>query len=187
MTAKLGWRWSALDTARSTWREEQVLTELHGQEQAHELETRPPWLRVDIVLNAALPWGQARPMPPKEIWGRWVREVRERLERIEPLLPDETSRVNDEGSLEVLGWQGQPEVEVELTTEGESKYSRLELPAFQILHLPRHFDDPDREDDRPEEQLGEMFDRIRKALLTWSECLDLLPDPAKKVRSRRTP
>lgn len=185
VTAKLGWRWSALDTARSAWREEEVLAALHGREQAHELETSPLRVRLDIVLNAALPWGRARPMPPKQVWRRWVREVNERLS-IEPLIPDETSQLNDEGSLEILGWQGQPEVDVELTAEGESKYSRLHLAAFQMLQVPRHFDDPDREDDGPGGQLREMFGRVRRALLAWTECLDLLPDPDAKPRPRRT-
>lgn len=184
VAARLGWRWTALHTARSTWREEEVLTELHGRDGAIELETVPPWLRVDIVLHAALPWGQTRPMPPREIWGRWVSEVRERFEGLEPLLPEETSRINDEGLVEVLGWQGLPEVDVELTAGGEARYARLRLTAFQILHFPRHFDDPAREDEGPEEPLREMFARVKKALHTWTECLDLLPGPKPKTQPR---
>jgi len=45
------------------------------------------------------------------------------------------------------------------------------------VHPPRRFDDPDREDDGPEDQLEDMFDRVQKALLTWTECLDLLTGP----------
>ena len=184
VAARLGWRWTALHTARSTRREEEVLTELHGRDGAIELETVPPWLRVDIVLSAALPWGQTRPMPPREIWGRWVSEVRERFEGLEPLLPEETSRINDEGLVEVLGWQGLPEVEVELTAEGEPRYGRLRLAAFQILHLPRHFDDPSREDEGPHGPLREMLARVKKALHTWTECLDLLPGPKADTHRR---
>lgn len=182
VTARLGFRWTPLHTARTVWREEDVLTELLGRESAQDLETDAQRLRVDIVLRAALHWGQERPMPAKDVWRRWVGEVHERLGSIEPLLPEETRRVNAEGLVEILGWQGQPEANVEFTPEGEAKFGDLRLAAFQILHVPRHFDDPEREDDGPEEQLREMFARVRKALLTWTECLDLLPPHHSKAR-----
>lgn len=161
-----------------------MLRALHGGYRVDELETEAPWLRVDIELTAALAWGKAHPMPPKEHWARWVREVRERLESIEPLLPDETTRRNDVGRLEILGWQGTPEVEIEVTDDGEAKLGRVRLPAFQILRLPRVFDAPERSDDEPERQLQEMFGRIRKALHTWSECLDLLQPPSAQEARR---
>jgi len=47
-SAAIEWRWGALATARTATTEEDMLTELLGREDAHDVETERAWLRVDI-------------------------------------------------------------------------------------------------------------------------------------------
>ena len=51
----------------------------------------------------------------------------------------------------------------------------LKLDAFQLLDLPRRWDDPDREpDELPDRKLREMFARVKASLYAWMEALDHL-------------
>ena len=175
VTATLSFRWDALNTARTAAREEDMLTELFGRESAYELETERPWLRIDIQLKASLPWGKPLLMPSKAAWSMWIHETMGRLETVEPLTPDEKVRENEEGSLEVLAWQGAPEARVSCTAEGDLLLESVSISAMQTMRTPRIFDDPDKEPDEPVYgQLLEMFHRVRASLLAWMQALDHL-------------
>lgn len=174
VTAKLSFRWDALHTARTATTEEDMLVTIFGRDGASEMKTEKPWLRVDIKLNASLPWEKPLPMPSKAAWAQWVREVTGRLEDIEPLTPEEKVRENEEGNLEVLAWQDAPSATVVCSEGGELLLQSVSISAFQIVETPRVLDDPDQEDDGPEEQLREMFHRVRASLLAWMQALDHL-------------
>lgn len=175
VAATLSFKWKVLNTARTVTREEDMLTELFGRESAYDLETEQPWLRIDIKLNASLPYGKPLSMPSKAAWSAWVRETMGRLEDIEPLTPAEKVRENEEGNLEVLAWQGEPEVKATCGSDGQLHLEAVSISALQVLRTPRILDDPDKELDEPVYgQLQEMFHRVRASLLAWMQALDHL-------------
>jgi hypothetical protein len=151
-----------------------MLTELFDREAADRLRTERPWLRVDISLCASLEYGKAIAMPPPATWVRWSREALARLERVEPLIGEGPSRSTRLGEV-VLAWQGEPKVEAICNAFGELKLQSITLEGFQGIDLPRHFDDPDRdEDEPPHAQLLDMLGRVRAALYAWGEVMDHL-------------
>lgn len=174
-SASIEWRWDALQTARTDTTEEDMLTELLGREDAHDVGTERPWLRVDTTLRASLLMGQPIPMPKAATWARWAREAVERLEQIERLVPDEAVREGHNGMPKILAWQGEPTVEATCGADGELRLAGITLSAWQSIELPRVWDDPERDpDDHPAEQLAAMFARVRAALHAWTEVLDHL-------------
>ena len=174
VTAGLSWRWDALQEARTATTEEDMLTSLLGHDAADTVETERPWLRVDVVLRATMPWGQPLPLPGQDALGEWTREVVGRLERTEPLLPQEVVEETPDGNLAALAWKGQPEVRATCTSDGALLLERVELASWHALHPRRVWDDPDRWDEGPEAELAAFFARVRQALHVWMECLDHL-------------
>jgi hypothetical protein len=174
VTAGLSWRWDALQEARTASTEEDMLHALLGQDQADVVETEEPWLRVDVTLRATLPWGKPLPMPNQQAQQNWMREVVGRLERTEPLLPDEVVEESPDGNLAVLAWRGEPEIRATCAADGVLMVERVELASWQAINPPRVWDDPDRWDEGPEDQLAAFFARVRQALHVWMECLDHL-------------
>jgi hypothetical protein len=177
VTARLAWRWSALHAARTATTEEDMLSAVIGRENVDDIRSEPPWLRVDVRLRASLPWGKPVPMPSSESLARWIGEVSGRLERIEPLVPEETVRETPDGLLEVLAWRGAPRLECATNAKGELQLHSVALESWQALALPRRWDDPDKADPDPAWQLGDLFARLRAALLGWMESLDHLTAP----------
>jgi hypothetical protein len=141
---------------------------------AADLVPELPHLRVDLKLNASLPWGKPMPMPSKQAWSSWARETMGRLESIEPLAPEDQVRESPDGNLEILAWQGAPTVRLSCAPNGELQLEAVSIEAMQIMTLPRTLDSDEPPDDGPEEQLQEMFHRVRTALTAWSESLDHL-------------
>jgi hypothetical protein len=155
--------------------EEDVVAELLGHDRVHGIATDPPTLRVDLTLAARAPHEKPLPMPQPKAWAEWIREVRGRLERIEPLIPAEDVRVNGAGLLEVLAWQQEPTVTARCSPTGELLLQAVEVSAGQLIALPRVLDDSERApDEGPEQQLRELFHRIRASLTAWMQAVDHL-------------
>jgi hypothetical protein len=180
VSGKICWNWGSVHTARTASREEDMLVELFGREDAHEMDTRKPALRVDVEMQANLPWGKAIPMPKPHVWASWADEVMTRLEEIERVVPEETSRETSDGMLEILAWQGEPIARVLIAPGGELKLEAIKVTAFQMLELPRIFDDPDRDDDHPRDQLVALFKRVKAAMHAWKDGIDHLRLPGTK-------
>jgi hypothetical protein len=175
VSGAISWRWDALITARTATREEDVLAELLGREDADAVETERPWLRIDIKLRAGLEFGKSIPMPPPSTWAKWSREAIGRLENIERLVSEDVTRETPEGRHAILAWQGDPEIKVTCSPVGGLRLEAISLSAFQVIELPRQWDDPEREpDDDPREQLVAMFRRVKAALYAWGEVMDHL-------------
>lgn len=174
VSAAISWRWGVAQTARTRSTEEDLLTQLLGREGAEGTQTEPPQLRVDISLQASLEFGKSLPMPGPEAWRAWSEEAVERLETIERLMPEEV--VFETGGLpEIRAWQGDPEIQLTCTRIGELRLESIALKAFQMIALPRSWDDPDRErDDDPRDQLAAMFRRVKAALMAWVDVMDHL-------------
>ena len=127
------------------------------------------------MLNANLPHGKPLPMPSQERRARWIDEAMSRLDRVERLLPKETVAEDAHGRLAVLAWQSDPVIKATCDAHGALLLEGVELAAWQSIHLPRIWDDPDREEDPPPDQdLARMFARIRGSLYAWMEALDHL-------------
>ena len=180
VTAELSWRWSAMHTARTAHSEGDAVTELLGLRST--LQTVQPWMRVDIVLSATLPYGEPIPMPTQKAWTEWAREVLGRLESIEPLLPEERTREGSEGRIEALAWREEPQVEAKCAPDGKLQLAGVSLAAGVVLELPRQSDSDEQQDEDPEEALVDLFGRLEGALRAWSEVMDHLR-PAGAART----
>lgn len=180
VAAALSWRWDALLTARTATTEEDMLTEVLGRERVsgNKVRTDCSVLRVDATLRASLPYGKAIPMPAAAFWAKWAREVHGRLDRIEPLVPETTTRETRDGRTEVLAWQGEPVAKLLCGADGQLKLESVEVAAFQLIELPRRWDDPERKQDpHPALQLHGFFSRVRAALHAWMQAVDHLAAP----------
>jgi hypothetical protein len=69
ITARFKWRWDALQSARTATCESDMMTELLGREDAEDIDTELPWMRLDVVLAATLEWGKAQPLPHRSRGG----------------------------------------------------------------------------------------------------------------------
>lgn len=181
----LGWTWGALDTLRGNVGDEGVLKEMLGRERASELVSDRRYIRVDIELTAQAPQGRPLPLPAPSAWKKWHHEIVERLARVEPLLPEETWRANDMGMTEVLAWQSAPAVTTVCDPEGELRLEAVKTSAFQMIELPIVFDGDEGVGERPQQQLAELFARVRAALLAWMQVLNHLLPPEQGRDSHR--
>ncbi len=170
VSARLSWTWDALQAARTATTEEDTLAEFVGDEHRH-MDTERPWLRVDVALNATLPWGSPLPLPPPAQWRRWVAEVARRLD---PLLSTHWERRDDD--MMILAHRAEPEAEVQPDADGQLLLTGVKLEAWEGIDLPREWDDPDREEEDPHEQLADFVGRMWNALRAWNQTLThLLP------------
>lgn len=175
VAATISWRWSALHTARTVTPEESMVAELLGREDADDVATEPPTLRIDIKLRAGFDPGRAIAMPSPSTWVKWSREASSRLETVERLIPEETAQDLPDGRMAVLGWQGDPELDVVCDSFGQLRLQAVRFEAFQLLDLPRHNSDSSREpDELPDVQLDHLFRRVKAALYACGEVMDHL-------------
>lgn len=168
--ATISWRWSAMLTARFTTTEEDFLTQVFGRDK-DDVETEQPVLRIDVELHAgAHPSAPGFVLPEAKVWSRWVDMVNEKLAGPDRPVSD---AVTADGIH--MSWRGEPEVTVTGDELGHPIVSSITLSAFELIHLPRHWDDPDREpDDDPDEQLAVLFRRLERAMKVWGESVTAL-------------
>ena len=172
VSGTVSWLWDALQEARTATTEEDMLTELLGRERAGSVETERPWLRVDLKIRAGLLPETSMPMPKAATWAKWSLDVAERVHGASPLVTNAVTRETG-GKHFVLSWQGKPEVTLKMNPVGKLLLDSMSLSAFQGIDLPRHWDDPDHEgDEEPDVQLKAMFDRVKRNLAAWGECLE---------------
>lgn len=151
--------------------EEDMLTEMFGRDGALTERRR---LRIDIKLNASLPWGKPLPMPSKAAWSAWACETLSRLEHIEPLTPRERLGDANDGELLVMARQGAPRAAVSCSRTGDLQLESVSVSAMQIMQFPRTLDDADDAPDAPEDQLKQMFHRVWASLMAWMQAVDHL-------------
>ncbi len=175
VSAKLGFGWDALQTARTNTSEGDLIRELFGSDRSQYPRTELPWLRVDVTLRASTLWGKEIPLPSAEVWRSWARETLGRLENIEPLLPIEQVRENRNGMLEILAWKSDPELNVLCKPDGTLVLRGVEIAAGQMINLPRKWDDDSRRQDKgPHDKLAALFRRLKASLHAWTVALDHL-------------
>lgn len=187
VVAELSWRWSALQTARSRYGDDELVTELLASGTTRK--TAKPWLRVDIKLSATLMLGHPIEMPTPRVWSAWAREVLGRLERIEPVLPKRRVRERKGGALEVLAWSDEaPTLEVKCSPMGELRLAGVSLDSWVAVELPRARSSDEGQEKAPDDALVALFGRLERALSAWSESVDHLrptPTPGGRGPARR--
>lgn len=106
-----------------------------------------------------------------------------RLESVEPLVPEKRVRTpKGKNKLpEYLAWSGSPTIQPTCRPDGTLDLAAVELSAWQAVHVPRVWSDPERGDPAPHAELRAMFERVRAALFAFAESTDHL----KPRRSRR--
>lgn len=173
VSAVLEFRWDALQAARTRSTEEDLVAELFGVDRSQYPRTEAPALRVDVTLHASTQWGSELPFPSTEVWKTWAREVRGRLQNVEPILPIEQVRESRKGNLEILAWRGEPEMNAICKPDGALVLSSVELAAWQMIRLPRRWDDSSRKPDKgPHEELAALLRRLAASLQGWTQALD---------------
>jgi len=175
ISGKISWRWGPLQAARTATTEEDMVTELFGREYARGRETTPTRLRVDIELRASLEYGKSMAMLSRAAWFEWRREAVGRLQTVERLVDEDVMHDSTDADLAVLAWLGEPEMEVTCNEAGNLLLKSLSVSAFQMVSVPRTWDDPDRQpEDDPYPQFSAMFLRVKAALHAWREVMDHL-------------
>jgi len=166
VSASLSWRWDALQAARVVTSEEDALMEFLGEEGRRQ-DTQQPWLTVDVTLGATLPWRFPLPLPDATMWRAWLADVTERLE---PLLST-VLESRDERTV-ALANRGEPVAEVQPAADGQLYLTGVKLSAWEVIHLPRQWAGPDREQDEdPYEQLADFVERVWEAMDEWKQSL----------------
>lgn len=156
MTATIEWDWDATLSARYTTTEEDMLMQVFGDFGIHTEDTVPPQLRMDVFLSAGVPYGTVYPMPGGVQWQRWVRQVSDELQLILPTGYDE-----DGG---VCAYSDPIQVSVKLLEDGRLNLERLTFKAWQAIKLPRQWDDPEKRDPSPVDELQDFANRIARAM-----------------------
>jgi hypothetical protein len=178
VSGEISWRWDSLHVARSATTEDDLLTELLGREEAEAIDTAPSYLRIDVELRAHAEEGTSLPLPAPASFARWYRETVVRLESVGPLVPRERTRAGRGGRLEILAWQADPAIRVVCDPAGALRLVGVSVAAFQLVRVPRRWDDPDRDpDEPPHAQLAAMLRRLKAALHAFGEALDHLAGP----------
>jgi hypothetical protein len=70
--------------------------------------------------------------------------------------------------------QESPKATVVCAPSGELLLEAVEISAGQLIELPPVLDNPDEPDEGPEDQLTELFERVRASLLAWMQAMDHL-------------
>jgi hypothetical protein len=158
--ATIDFRWDAFAAARSYTCEEDLLTELLGRRAGRS--TQPRLVRVDITLRATLPYGSTTPLPAPEIWRPWVASVEEGL--------DGALAAPSRRKEAIERWRGGLEIEGCAPLDGAIALRGLSVAAFEMIVVPRIWDDPKRR--AREASAGARFDelarRFRGAADAWT-------------------
>lgn len=157
--ATISFRWDPFDAARSYTCEEDLLTELFGRRATRP--TQPRLLRVDINLRATLPYGSTTPMPAPDVWASWVASVEERLD---DALTGRRHRKRREPA-----WRGDLEIDGRTTPVGAFSFHGMSVPAYEMIVVPRIWDDPKRRERETSagKEIDGLAERFRGALNAW--------------------
>ena len=181
--ATISFRWDPFDAARSYTCEEDLLTELLGRRAARS--TQPRLVRVDITFRATLPSGSTTPMPVPDVWASWVASLEEKLENAL------TGRRRKRGE---RAWRGDLEIDGRTTPGGAFSFHGMSVPAYEMIVVPRIWDDPKRRarEASAGQQIDGLAERLRGALDVWTASVGELvrwlryaPGPPRTSSRRR--
>ncbi len=163
MTAKIEWDWDATLSARYATTEEDMLMQIFGDFGIHTEDTVPPILRIDVCLSGSVTYGTVYPMPEVVQWQRWVRKASDELQLILPTGYDE-----DGG---ICAYSDPIQASVKLLEDGRLNLESMTFKAWQAIRLPRQWDDPDKRDPSPVDELWDFAGRISRAISVMEDGL----------------
>ena len=155
LTVTITWDWDALLSARYATTEEDMLMQIFGDFDIRDDETVPPQLRMDVCLTANLPYGSVYPMPALTQLQRWFKQANDELQL---LLPTVYEMDGIYAGSETI----QPNIK--LLEDGQLNLESIKFKAWQLIKLPRQWDDPKKSDPYPEDVLYDFANRIAKAM-----------------------
>lgn len=163
VSAKISFRWSAANGARGHTCEEDLLTELLGR-RIRLPKTQRRWTRVDLELYATLPYGSTAPIPKPQVFNSWTGSVGEKLDKLLTDFQERQGRV-----VAVLGGRKEVSIETQCKPQGELSLAGISVSAFQLVRVPRVWDDPGRREAEKgnSEELARLAWRFKEALDEW--------------------
>jgi len=130
VSAKIAFDWSPFDTARSYTCEEDLLTELLGREKRPS-KTAQRFTRVDLELQASLPYGSTTTIPDPQLFGSWTDSVSQKLDKLL------TERKERQGRLiAVLGSLEEVKVEARFDAGGILSLKGVSVAGFRFVRVP---------------------------------------------------
>ena len=166
MTAKIEWDWDATLSARYATTEEDMLMQIFGDFGIHTEDTVPPILRIDVCLSASVTYGTVYPLPAPVQWQRWVRQASDELQLILPTGYDE-----EDG---ICAYSDPIQANVKLLEDGQFNLESMTFKAWQAIRLPRQWDDPEKRDPSPANELQNFANRIARAMNAMEDGLSHL-------------
>lgn len=156
LTASIEWAWDATLSARYATTEEDMLMQIFGDFGIHDQDTVPPLLRIDVSLSAGVPYGTVYPMPEVVQWKRWVRQASDELQLLMP------TGYNEDGG--ICAFSDPIQASVKLLEDGKLNLESMTFKAWQAIKLPRQWDDPEKKDPSPVNELQDFANRIARAM-----------------------
>jgi hypothetical protein len=156
LTATIEWDWDAVLSARYETTEEDMLMQIFGDFGIHDDDTVPPRLRMDVRLSAGVVYGTVYPLPALTSWQRWVRQASAELQALLP------TGYEQDGT--IFAYSDSIQASVKLLDDGQPGLERVTFKAWQAIKLPRQWDDPEKSDPDPEDELYDFAKRIARAL-----------------------
>lgn len=182
VSATVGFLWDPFEAARSYTTEEDLLTEVLGRGRSGA-RTMQRLVRVVVAFNAALPHGTTAPLPAADTWAAWVRSAEARIDE-QLLAPRRQARIP--------AWRGDLEIQAQTGPGGTIALTRVSVPAFDMVIVPRLSDPPKRQD-AGHPRLDELTRRFRRGFDAWMGSVAELggwlretPVPATRLRQGRS-
>ena len=155
LAAAITWNWDATISSRYATTEEDMLMQIFGDFGIKDEDTIPPQLRIDVHLTASLSYGGVYPMPELTQLQRWSKQVNNDLQLLLPTVFD----------MDGLFAGSEPfQPDIKLLEDGQLNLERIAFKAWQMIRLPRQWDDPNKSDPYPGDVLYDFSNRIAKAL-----------------------
>jgi hypothetical protein len=157
--ATISFDWDPFESARSYTCEEDLHTELFGRGSTRSTQRR--LVRVDIAFHASLPYGSTTPMPAPDVWAPWVESVEAKI--------DSALAGARRGSRGEKPWRGDLELEGRTSPTGAFCFHAMTVSAFEMIAVPRIWDDPRRREREPSAgpRIDGLAERFRAALDEW--------------------
>ncbi len=168
VTASITWDWDATLSARYATTEEDMLMEIYGDFGIHDDDTVSPILRMDVCLSAGVVYGTVYPMPELPQWQRWVKQASDELQSLMP-----TGYEEDGG---ICAYSDPIQASVKLLEDGRLNLESVTFKTWQAIKLPRQWDDPEKWDPSPVDELRDFANRIARAMDTLENSLARLAE-----------
>ncbi len=155
LTATITWDWDATLSARYATTEEDMLMQIFGDFDIRDDDTVPPQLRMDVGLTASLPYGGVYPMPALTQLQRWFKQANDELQLLLPTVYE----------MDGIYAGSEPiQPNIMLLEDGLLNLKSVIFKAWQLIKLPRQWDDPQKSDPYPDDVLFDFANRIAKAM-----------------------